>query len=156
MYSFKDYYQNTVKLSFEFNPFSTNPRHVFVICRLNNSWLLTKHRGRGLEFPGGKVEPGETAQQAAIREIKEETGGLVKKISYLGQYCVDGKSELVIKNIYFAQILKLELQDTYYETDGPILLDVLPSNLINQKLYSFIMKDKVLEKSLLKIEEEFL
>ena len=30
------------------------------------------------EFPGGKIEPGETAQQALVREIREELATIIK------------------------------------------------------------------------------
>ncbi|WP_205328557.1 NUDIX domain-containing protein [Glycomyces sp. YM15] len=43
--------------------------------------LLVRHRADGREFhvlPGGRVEPGETAAEAAEREVLEETGIRVK------------------------------------------------------------------------------
>ena len=54
---------------------------VSIACiALLNGKILVAHRnptgqmGGRWEFPGGKVEPGETDQEAVVREIKEEFG----------------------------------------------------------------------------------
>lgn len=39
-----------------------------------------------LEFPGGVFEPGETPEQAAVRELYEETGYKPRKITKLGDF----------------------------------------------------------------------
>lgn len=153
MYEFKDFYRNTVQLSFEKEPFSKEPKHVWVICRYEDQWLLTNHKDRGREFPGGKVEPSENAEEAALREVKEETGAVVRKLTYLGQYKVLGREKVIVKNIYFADIEKIEKQQTYYETNGPVLLKSLPKDIAKNKNYSFIMKDSVLTISLEKLKK---
>lgn len=155
-YIFTDFYQNKVHLSFDKEPFSKSPKHVWIICRYEGKWLLTHHRTRGLEFPGGKVEEGETAEQAAVREVMEETGGVVDNLHYVAQYYVDGKSDTIIKNVYFADITSLEEQDTYYETLGPKLLEAIPQNVKKNNEYSFMMKDEVLDHCLTHVQSQFL
>ncbi|MUV39255.1 8-oxo-dGTP diphosphatase [Lentibacillus sp. JNUCC-1] len=148
MHTFRDYYKNLVTLSFEDHPFSEQPKHILVICEYNGEWLLTKHSDRGLEFPGGKVEPGETAKQAAVREVHEETGGIVNAIQYIGQYVVEGKAETVFKNVYYATITRLETQSTYFETEGPVLRKELPKDMKVDQNFSFIMKDEIVPRSI--------
>jgi len=46
-----------------------------VICKDNKIFATQRGYGEfkdGWEFPGGKLEPGETPEQALVREIKEE------------------------------------------------------------------------------------
>jgi 8-oxo-dGTP diphosphatase len=148
MLTFIDHYNNEVILSFQVDPFSNHPKHVWVICRYRDQWLLTSHSRRGLEFPGGKVEKGEKPEAAAIREVKEETGGNVSSIQYIGQYKVSGKGKTIIKNIYFAEVGTMVKQASYFETNGPVLLPFIPMEIAKDPRFSFMMKDDVLTHSL--------
>src|SRR5262245_44594732 len=47
----------------------------------NGSILMVRHRHDGRDYwtlPGGGVEPGESPQEAVIREVREETGMTIK------------------------------------------------------------------------------
>ncbi|EGA69950.1 NTP pyrophosphohydrolase [Vibrio sinaloensis DSM 21326] len=49
--------------------FNQNKSEVFITKRPDD-----KHKGGFWEFPGGKVEQGESIEQAMIRELEEEVG----------------------------------------------------------------------------------
>lgn len=57
-----------------------------LVTNHENEVLLVKNPRRGWEFPGGMVEPGETLQEALIREIFEESGIHVTITGFIGVY----------------------------------------------------------------------
>lgn len=61
---------------------------VAVIINQQNQVLIARrashqHQGNKWEFPGGKVEQGETSKEALIREIKEEMGITIKSSDFM-------------------------------------------------------------------------
>lgn len=64
------------------------PKHILsaatVVLNDQNELLLIKGPRRGWEMPGGQVEEGESLEEAAIRETKEESGIDVEVLKFCG------------------------------------------------------------------------
>ncbi|AQQ52749.1 NUDIX domain-containing protein [Planococcus lenghuensis] len=124
------------RLSFEKGKSCIKSRHVIVLAQYEGKWLLTDHPVRGLEFPGGKRERGETLEEAAVRETYEETGGVLKSLKWVGEYKVMAERPFV-KTAFLAIVERLE-KIPLAETRGAVLVKELDFN----DRYSFLMKDE--------------
>jgi 8-oxo-dGTP diphosphatase len=66
--------------------------------------LLEKINEGHLEFPGGKVEPGETLEEAAIRECKEEIGVTLQVGRKVLEFSFDLGEKKLMSNIFLATL----------------------------------------------------
>ena len=77
-----------------------------VVIHDGKELLLYKNQnGRymGWVLPKGTVEPGETYQQTALREVKEETNSDAEIVKYIGktQYTFRGNEDIVSKTVHW-------------------------------------------------------
>lgn len=151
---FKDRENDDVFLSFKDDNAVPNGDHVLVIPVYHNQLLFTKHKIRGVEFPGGKREKGESSEAACERELFEETGALIKtkEKHYIAQYRVarqNGKP--FTKDVFMVDVDKLPIQEDYLETEGPRLFDRLSD--IPELDKSYLLKDAAILQCLEKVIE---
>lgn len=55
----------------------------YAIAFSGDEFVMVRHRERAWEMPGGRLEKGETPEQAAVREFSEETGMALEPLGVL-------------------------------------------------------------------------
>lgn len=139
MFTFTDYNGLQVELFFNHQAYKIDPKHVLVIVRHNERYLCTIHKKRGIEFPGGKVENDESLQQAAIREVMEETGIQIKNLKEIGYYIVHDQPKFS-KAIFLAEYSQHVHDDFILETSGKVWMT--ETEVFSSPHLSFYMKDE--------------
>jgi len=82
--------------------------------------LLADIAGRGWCIPGGRIEAGETAREAAEREAREECGALLEQVAPLGctvAVAPDGTERRLAAN-FVASVARLEPIPPHSESRG--------------------------------------
>ena len=72
--------------------------------------LKEKSLGGFWEFPGGKLEAGESPEQALIREIQEELNSEIEIISFVNEASYDYDFGTVVMKTYHAKLLSGNLE----------------------------------------------
>ncbi|TMV51471.1 NUDIX domain-containing protein [Paenibacillus mesophilus] len=119
--------------------------YVSIFPRKDGKWLVSRHAERDTwEFAGGRIESGETPEEAAHRELFEETGTLRCKLTPLSVYSVihDDRPES-FGMLYYAEIEEIGPLPPY-EIAEVEWVEEIPSRLTYPSIYPPLIA-KVLE-----------
>ncbi len=98
------------------------------------------------EIPGGKIEEGETPEQAAIREFKEETGMVISNLKQKGNMIIEYPNrifsfEVFVANHYEGKPMQFGENTSEWMTISKVLAK-------EKKLASFILLDAFFRQAL--------
>ena len=149
MFTFIDKNNLKVDLRFDEGPFEVEPRRVLALVQYEGKWLCTIHHRRGIEFPGGKQEPGETLYEAAIREVYEEANVVIEEVKWFAYYIVHADVPFS-KAVFTAKVKDIEPFTGDHETEG--MLWLTEEQLWQQPKLSFYMRDAGMKKMLQEVK----
>ncbi len=100
-----------------------------ISARYKDKWIFVRHHKRStFEIAGGHIEEGETANEAASRELSEETGAIKFYIECIATYSVKKDGETEWGRLYFAEVYEKGPVPDISEIVEVVLLDRIPDH----------------------------
>ncbi|WAH39234.1 NUDIX domain-containing protein [Alicyclobacillus dauci] len=125
------------------------PHSVLIFPIMIGGLVWVHHPTRGWEVPGGKLEHGESPEEAARREAFEEAGLTLGKLNWVAEYQFDTSHhrQSVRKWVYLADVLDIAARPQASEImDVCIFRPVVePIDARHRQDISPIMKDTMYE-----------
>ena len=112
-----------------------------ISARYGGKWVLVRHHKRSTwEIPGGHIEKDETADEAARRELMEETGALDFSIECISTYSVRKNGETGFGRLYLADISRIGPVPDISEIAEIKLSDTLPADLTHPDIQPLLFQ----------------
>ena len=116
-----------------------------ISARFRANWIFVRHHKRTTwEIAGGHIEKGETAFEAAGRELREETGAMSFTLNCIATYSVSIDGETGWGRLYLAEVTELGPIPDISEIAEIILRENLPENLTHPDIQPHLFR-KTLE-----------
>jgi 8-oxo-dGTP diphosphatase len=112
--------------------FSDGGRLVYsvIAARFKGQWIFVRHHERTTwEISGGHIEKGESPDDAARRELSEETGAKDFDLTVIGMYSVEKNGKTGFGMLYLADVHSLMPVPDTSEIAEIMFADDLPPNL---------------------------
>jgi len=115
-----------------YNPlFDPNVKLTYSVisARYKGKWLFVRHHKRStFEIAGGHIEEGESPDEAASRELEEETGAIRFNIVCISTYSVKKDGETGWGRLYFADVHEKGPIPDISEIEEVVMLDHIPDH----------------------------
>jgi 8-oxo-dGTP diphosphatase len=100
-----------------------------ISAKYNGKWMFVRHHKRNtFEIAGGHIEDGESPEDAASRELEEETGATKFTIVCIATYSVKKDGETGWGRLYFADVTEKGPIPDISEIVEVVLLDKIPDH----------------------------
>lgn len=127
----------------DYNP-GASLTYSVISAKHKGNWIFVRHQHRVTwEIAGGHIESGETADEAAARELMEETGAVKFELECLATYSVTIDGETGWGRLYLAEVFELGPIPDISEIAEIRLSDKFPENVTHPLIQPHLFKRTV-------------
>ena len=102
-------------------------------------WIFVRHRDRFTwEIAGGHIEKGETPEEAAGRELMEETGADEFRLHPVATYSVEADGKIGYGRLFLAEVITLKAVPDVFEIAEIQFSEKMPDKLTYPYIQPFL------------------